>query len=56
MSPIMRSNRPARVFLVLGASFIAIGIATNKAFLAAGFAFLAIGLVALARERRRGSS
>lgn len=50
----MRPNRPARVFLILGASFIAIGIATNKGFLAAGFAFLAIGVVALMRERRQG--
>ena len=52
--PSMRPNRPARVFLILGASFLAIGIATNKSFLAIGFAFLAIAVVALVRERRRG--
>lgn len=50
----MRPNRSARVFLVLGASFIAIGIATNRTFLAIGFAFLAIAVAALVRERRRG--
>lgn len=50
----MRPNRPARIFLILGASFIAIGIATNRTFLAIGLAFLAIAVVSLVRERRRG--
>lgn len=50
----MRLHRPARVFLVLGASFIAIGVATNRTFLAIGLAFLAIAVAALVRERREG--
>jgi len=47
-------KRTAAPFIVMGISFIAIGITGKNAFLAIGVAFLVIGFVGLARQKREG--
>ena len=53
MSENKSKKNPLSVFFIIGAAFLAIGIA-NPPFLAIGMAFIAIGLFSMMKDREKG--